>query len=62
MDIIASGDFAVTNKNGVTKFSYRSPSIIHIDFVEDSKKEMAVGRNDPCPCGSKKKYKKCHGK
>lgn len=22
----------------------------------------AVGRNDPCPCGSGKKYKKCHGK
>jgi uncharacterized protein YecA (UPF0149 family) len=21
-----------------------------------------VGRNDPCPCGSGKKYKKCHGK
>ena len=21
-----------------------------------------VGRNDPCPCGSKKKFKKCHGK
>ncbi len=21
-----------------------------------------VGRNDPCPCGSNKKYKKCHGK
>jgi len=21
-----------------------------------------VGRNDPCPCGSKKKYKQCHGK
>lgn len=21
-----------------------------------------VGRNDPCPCGSKKKYKKCHGR
>ncbi|MBI3322639.1 MAG: SEC-C domain-containing protein, partial [Candidatus Omnitrophica bacterium] len=20
-----------------------------------------VGRNDPCPCGSNKKYKKCHG-
>ena len=20
-----------------------------------------VGRNDPCPCGSKKKYKRCHG-
>jgi preprotein translocase subunit SecA len=22
----------------------------------------AVGRNDPCPCGSGKKYKKCHGR
>jgi preprotein translocase subunit SecA len=21
-----------------------------------------VGRNDPCPCGSKKKFKQCHGK
>lgn len=21
-----------------------------------------VGRNDPCPCGSGLKYKKCHGK
>ena len=24
--------------------------------------EPKVGRNDPCPCGSGKKYKKCHGK
>jgi uncharacterized protein YchJ len=23
--------------------------------------EPKVGRNDPCPCGSGKKYKKCHG-
>ena len=22
---------------------------------------MKAGRNDPCPCGSGKKYKKCHG-
>ena len=28
-------------------------------FVRDGKK---IGRNDPCPCGSKKKYKQCHGK
>lgn len=27
-----------------------------------AKKEMKVGRNDPCPCGSGKKYKNCHGK
>jgi preprotein translocase subunit SecA len=23
--------------------------------------EAKVGRNDPCPCGSGKKYKNCHG-
>lgn len=28
-------------------------------FVRDDEK---VGRNDPCPCGSGKKYKQCHGK
>ncbi|EOH86606.1 protein translocase subunit secA [Enterococcus pallens ATCC BAA-351] len=26
------------------------------------KKVQKVGRNDPCPCGSGKKYKNCHGK
>ncbi|TVR39564.1 MAG: preprotein translocase subunit SecA [Cryomorphaceae bacterium] len=24
--------------------------------------EQKIGRNDPCPCGSGKKYKQCHGK
>jgi preprotein translocase subunit SecA len=23
--------------------------------------ENKIGRNDPCPCGSGKKYKNCHG-
>jgi preprotein translocase subunit SecA len=26
------------------------------------KAEKKIGRNDPCPCGSGKKYKHCHGK
>jgi preprotein translocase subunit SecA len=30
------------------------PSPVHV--------ENKVGRNDPCPCGSGKKYKNCHGK
>ena len=37
--------------------------------AEDEKKPQPtvratqkVGRNDPCPCGSGKKYKQCHGK
>ena len=25
------------------------------------REEPKVGRNDPCPCGSNKKFKKCHG-
>ena len=25
------------------------------------REEEKVGRNEPCPCGSGKKYKKCHG-
>jgi len=31
-----------------------------IKMVEQNKQK--VGRNDPCPCGSGKKYKHCHGK
>ncbi len=30
--------------------------------VEQVKSERTVGRNDPCPCNSGKKYKKCCGK
>ena len=29
---------------------------------EPVRAEKTVGRNDPCPCGSGKKYKKCCGK
>jgi len=34
------------------------------DYVDDMSVSMGVkvGRNDPCPCGSGKKYKACHGK
>lgn len=52
------------------KFQHRSPdsalednepsgSAGNAPFVRKGKK---VGRNDPCPCGSGKKYKQCHGK
>ncbi len=30
--------------------------------VEQAKAEKTPGRNDPCPCGSGRKYKKCCGK
>lgn len=30
--------------------------------MSNKKRKPKVGRNDPCPCGSGKKYKKCHGR
>ena len=32
------------------------------DTIKTSKKSNKIGRNDPCPCGSGKKYKQCCGK
>jgi preprotein translocase subunit SecA len=37
----------------------RSADEDHKPFVREGQK---VGRNDPCPCGSGKKYKQCHGR
>jgi uncharacterized protein YecA (UPF0149 family) len=37
--------------------SGRRPGERQGTFVADAK----IGRNEPCPCGSGKKYKKCHG-
>jgi len=65
MDIISKGDFAVTNKDKITAFSFRIPSMQRIDFANYVYKEKStkpvkqIGRNDPCPCGSGKKYKHC---
>ncbi|GAG66585.1 unnamed protein product, partial [marine sediment metagenome] len=67
MDIINKGDFTISNLNGKTVFSFRMPSLECVDYVEEIKKLQSakankIGRNDPCPCGSGKKYKKCCGK
>jgi len=37
---------------------YESGSLIPTTIVREGTK---TGRNDPCPCGSGKKYKKCCG-
>src|SRR5665811_1078651 len=42
-------------KRGATTTS-TGPVVVQQRVVYDK-----VGRNDPCPCGSGKKYKKCHG-
>ena len=71
MDIITLGDFALTNVNGNTTVSFRIPSVETIDYVKEYNQKKnpkpyiapkIPGRNDPCHCGSGKKYKNCHGK
>lgn len=42
MDVIALGDFAVTNFGGLTKFTFRFPSAAHIDFVEETNRMKAA--------------------
>ena len=44
-------------------------TIYKVGLVKEERREREavpagrkVGRNDPCPCGSGKKYKKCHGR
>ena len=47
-----SGDTLPSNQNFQSKVLNKRTPI---------KVDKKVGRNEPCPCGSGKKYKKCHG-
>ena len=67
MEVLNRGDFCVTNYQGKTVFTFRVPSLEVMDYTLKTPKGFhwanpKVGRNDPCPCGSGKKYKKCCGK
>lgn len=71
MDVIGTGDFSLTNLNGNTCMSFRYPSSHEIDFIQNPQfgklkpkpiiSPKTPGQNEPCPCGSGKKYKRCHG-
>jgi preprotein translocase subunit SecA len=37
------------------------PAEIQLPKITVRREVAKVGRNDPCPCGSGKKYKHCHG-
>ncbi len=53
------GEFLQTVRTGVNPHTHHHHGH-HQETVV--RQEPKVGRNDPCPCGSGKKYKKCHGK
>ena len=64
MDVITFGDLSITNVAGQTWMSFRTPSLASIDYVQEHSTKLfrGAGRNDPCPCGSGQKFKKCHGR
>ena len=61
----ANGEFC--NHHEVSKFAKENGEwkFVDGDLVGETpivREEPKVGRNDPCPCGSGKKYKKCCGR
>lgn len=63
MDIITLGDFAVTNKDGNTWFSFRVPSQIGIDYVAEHKAAMNVSlQHGHGRAKAKRKHGKTFGK
>jgi preprotein translocase subunit SecA len=54
-EIDAAGEDYAANEN-----DYYDPTPVKKEPVRNL--EPKIGRNDPCPCGSGKKYKQCHGK
>jgi hypothetical protein len=72
MDIITAGDFSISHVGGKSTFTFRMPSVKEVDFIKElndfrfsvqkpAHASEKINRNDPCPCGSGKPYKKCHG-
>ena len=59
---------AATTNTARTNVKSRQPQSIMSNVVSNDRSSNAkarpsgkVGRNEPCPCGSGKKYKRCHG-
>jgi preprotein translocase subunit SecA len=53
-EVVARGEDYAANEN-----DYYDPTPVKQEPIKVGPK---IGRNDPCPCGSGKKYKHCHGK
>ncbi len=53
-------------RDNLQRVQVAKPTATHSGKEEETKRKprvsTKVGRNDPCPCGSGKKYKHCHGR
>jgi len=50
-----------TSKSDFSQYSNTGGGQDRNQKTEPVRVDKKVGRNDPCPCGSGKKYKQCHG-
>lgn len=57
---IETGVSGISGDMGERKVVDASGREVKVQKIESGKEK--IGRNDPCPCGSGKKYKNCHGK
>ncbi|MDR0699173.1 MAG: preprotein translocase subunit SecA [Tannerella sp.] len=63
-DVIQNGSRNANSRGGNNVYpqGQRPPTGPQQQPQEPVRVEKRAGRNDPCPCGSGKKYKNCHGK
>lgn len=58
---IANVTYSAPSETGEVQTTV-DPETVHVTSAIGASGYSRVGRNDPCPCGSGKKYKQCHGK
>ena len=46
----------------ITRNKSKDPKSTNLEKTPYKRQVPKVGRNEPCPCGSEKKYKHCHGR
>ena len=64
--VLLAADQLEEKAEAISNITYSAPdetgaAQVYTDTASDSTSVPVVGRNEPCPCGSGKKYKHCHG-
>ena len=62
LERVAPAAVAFTPVIDLSQIKEGGPESAQVSPNDPASSVPKVGRNDPCPCGSGKKYKKCHGK
>ena len=61
MEMVHADPLTGENEETLAKLAFASPAAVPERKATDPATWGRVGRNEPCPCGSGKKYKHCHG-